>query len=161
MPGCLRGRHADAVQTHLGDCAECASEAERLTGSVASFNVASRLWAQRKAATHPRLTLQVADGEALVPAAAQRWAAAACAVAVAVALGIGGTAASTFVPCRPRWPLISPAGTPVSAPTLKSDNALLSAIDGEVSAQESVPSASVYSIGDSERTAKKAPQERR
>jgi hypothetical protein len=168
----LLGAGAPAVQAHLKACSQCAEEAERVSAAIGSFEQQSRLWAERRAASHSVLVprRQSAFAWLHIPTTPQAWTAAAAAVALAVGVGVSvrdgfnfsdrrapsvqttsmhasvAQTAAVQAPIAGVQPAaqVSPA-TGVSPTTLKADNDLLSAIDGELRADESTP-ASLYGL---------------
>jgi len=152
----LLGANPAAVQDHLKVCSACADEADRVAGAIGSFEQQSRLWAERRAATSPRLT------SAPVPAFAwlhrpQAWTAAA--LAIALAAGFGVAARNHHAPVsQTQVAKVQPAPV-VSPSTLKADNELLSAIDGELRADESTP-VIVYGLNTSTRGVRTRPAKR-
>lgn len=125
----LLGTNAPAVRQHLMVCAECSQEAERVSDSISSFSMQTRLWAERRAASHP---MHVRETHRTLTWLHRPDAWTAAAVAVIFAAGIGVSlrvdrARSVAAPIAQ----VQPAA-PVDPTTLKSDNALLSAIDGEL-----------------------------
>jgi hypothetical protein len=177
--GLLLGTIPPAVSAHLKACARCAEEAERVSGAIASFEQESRVWAERRAGARPLLGLELQPAFAWLPIAGrpQMWVAASLAVALAVGVGAGirterrvvrqdgRVAAVTAAPqiaaqAQPEAPVKAAVAaaarvTPVTVTpaTLKADNELLSAIDGELSA-EAAPSASVYGLTVSDHAAR-------
>jgi hypothetical protein len=151
--GLLLGTIPPAVSAHLKACPRCAEEAERVSGAIASFEQQSRAWAERRAASRPSngfdrkpafVWLQIAGRP-------QVWVAASLAIALAAGIGAGirtelrishrDDLAQTVVP----QPVKAQPAAAVTPATLKADNELLSAIDGELSA-EAAPSPSVYGL---------------
>jgi hypothetical protein len=143
----LLGISAAPVRAHLKECAQCAQEAERVSGAIAGFAQESRLWAERRAASLPALEAGRKPGFAWIYRP-QAWTAAVLTVALGVGIGVSVRQASV----RPDHALVThqqvaqvqPARV-TSPATLKADNELLSAIDGELRADESTP-ASVYGL---------------
>jgi len=161
----LLGANPSAVQEHLKACVQCAEEAERVSGAIGSFERHTRLWAERRAAARPALA------PARPPVFAwlyrpQAWTAAALALALAVGVtitarnhrsaaaqaGVAQTAAAPAMqtPAVPAPVVQSTIARSESAPrvspaTLKADNDLLSAIDGELRANEPT-AASTYGL---------------
>jgi hypothetical protein len=156
----LLGAKPAPVQAHLGACAECAAEAERVAGAIGSFEQQTRLWAERRAAALPVLVAGQRPS-LLWPFRPQAWAAAAAAIALAASVSLTAhTHRSQPAPVQVAEMQPAAAVTPA---TLKADNELLSAIDGELRADESTP-ASVYSLnaarrGDRSRGAKRTMSE--
>ena len=166
----LLGTNPSAVQAHLKACTQCAEEAERVSGAIGSFEQHSRLWAERRAATRPALARQPAFEWLYRP---QAWAAAALAVALAAGFTITAhnrraaavpadgsqtataqtpsvqapaTPAQTTLPAAGQSTIAQAEPAPrVSPATLKADNDLLSAIDGELRANEPT-AASTYGL---------------
>jgi hypothetical protein len=171
----LLGSTPSAVQTHLSMCTSCAEEAERVSGAIGSFEQQTRLWAERRVASHPVLTSgrQLAFAWLHLPAGPQAWAVAALTVALAAGISItarnhrvpvASTGAAQFfsvesaavqAPATHSWasqtaqaqPMLAQAepAAPVSPARLKADNDLLLAIDGELRADDS-SSASAYGL---------------
>jgi hypothetical protein len=132
----LLGANPAAVQAHLKACSACAEEADSVAGAIGSFELQTRVWAERRAATSPILTPTSSPAFAWLHRP-QAWTAAALAIALAAGFGIAARnhhapAAQTQVAKVQPTPVVSPS-------TLKSDNELLSAIDGELRADESTP----------------------
>jgi anti-sigma factor RsiW len=146
----LAGETSAEVQAHLAACAECSAEAARLSQAFADFSVQSRTWAERRAATQPRLSANRGKDTNSLPAS-RLWAATLCALALVFAAGTA-TRLRHHGSVLPANATATVFKAPVSPETLKSDNALLSAIDGEVTTQESAPAASVYRIGSASHT---------
>jgi hypothetical protein len=133
----LLGTIPPAVTAHLDACPQCAQEAQRVSGAIGSFEQHSRLWAENRIATHPRTPVhQPALAWLNRPAA---WSGAAATVVLATFLGISHTSYRTSNVALP-VAAVQPAPA-----TLKSDNDLLSAINGELSA-DAVPPASMYGL---------------
>jgi hypothetical protein len=147
--GLLLGTNPSSVQAHLKACPQCAEEAQRVSGAIGSFEQQSRLWAERRTASHPILApqRQPVFQWLHLPANSRGWTTAfALSIAIALAAGIGVSVRND----RPRPAQQQAANPQPSAPqlspaTLKADNELLSAIDGELRADESTP-ASVYGL---------------
>ncbi len=147
----LLGANPSSVQAHLKACPQCAEEAERISGAIGSFAQQTRLWAERRAASHPILAPQRQPVFEWLhrPGA---WTAAVLAIAVAAGVGVSLRHQQSAHPqvaiahTQPASPQLSPA-------TIKADNELLSAIDGELRADEST-SASAYGLDVNARSAK-------
>jgi len=125
----LLGTNPISVREHLMACAMCSQEAERISGAISSFSTQTRLWAERRAASHP---MHVRETHRTLTWLHRPYAWTAAAVAVIFTVGIGLSlrvdhARSVAAPIAQVQP---PA--PVDPTTIKSDNALLSAIDGEL-----------------------------
>lgn len=155
----LLGAAPAEVQAHLGQCSQCAEEANRVCGAIASFQQQSRVWAERRSAASAILTAErrAAFSWFHLP---QAWATAA--VMFALAAGVGLAVREHHPPQHPDIAAVSPPAQTTAA-SLKADNALLAAIDGELRADESTP-ASVYSLtrarrGDPARSAKRMESE--
>jgi hypothetical protein len=170
--GLLLGSIPPAVIAHLESCSGCAQEADRVSGAIGSFAQQSRLWAEnrataRRAATHPVATQAQRTARAWLgtPVAPVAWAAAALAViaGIGVAHQAGHPASApqalqapqaiqtvAAVPPAP-GSADAPAG-PVNPATLKADNQLLSAIDGELT--DSDISGAQYSLAPSRHPAR-------
>jgi hypothetical protein len=138
----LMGTRPAWVQAHLKEYAECCEEAERVSGAIGDFAQQSRLWAERRAAAWP---MQAPDRQPTFPwlHRPQAWTAAALAIALVAGIGIS-LRKEHARPVQPAVAKAQPAAT-VSPATLKADNELLSAIDGELRADESTP-ASLYGL---------------
>lgn len=148
----LLGEKPAAVREHLEACPQCSAEAERVSAAIGSFEQQSRLWAERRAATAPAIPRD--DRQALLPwlEQPQVWAAA-VALAIAVAAGIGiGVRNDRLHTAQQQVAKVQPAAV-VSPETLKADNELLAAIDGELRADESAP-ASMYGLAAGSRSAR-------
>ena len=148
----LMGENPPTVREHLGVCAVCAQEAERFSGAIGAFQQETRLWAERRAASQPRLT---ADCQ---PAFAwwqrpQAWTAAALGIALAAGVGVSiHNSHERIVQEQAVTKLPTPVVTPE---TLKADNELLAAIDGELRGDSSTP-ASEYGLNGTLRHGRRA-----
>lgn len=143
----LLGAIPSSVQAHLSVCPQCSQEAERVSGAIGSFAQHSRLWAERRAATAQ--PLQARDWHTAFPwlHRPQSWVAAGLAVALALSVGIGislrvdhGRSAQQ----QQAAASVQPAAA-VSPTTLKADNELLTAINGELRADDSATT-SMYGL---------------
>jgi predicted anti-sigma-YlaC factor YlaD len=157
----LMGSRPAWVQAHLVECSACREEAERVSGAIGDFAEQSLLWAEQRAVARP---MRVAERE---PAWAwllrpQAWAVGAMAIALAVGIGMTmhrdhtqpvqqATATAPADATKTQVATVQPVAAKVQAEakagraTLKADNALLTAIDGELRADESTP-ASLYGL---------------
>jgi len=145
----LLGATSPSISAHLKVCAQCQEEADRVSSAIGSFEQQSRLWAEREAATHPRIAARrPAYAWLLNPAPA--WAAAAVVIALIFGLVLRSSHSDFGHPSQanPAVATVQPAA--VSPATLDADNALLAAIDGELHADD-VPSSSDYGLTLSER----------
>jgi hypothetical protein len=129
----LLGTNPPSVREHLRSCEQCAQEAERVSGAISSFSTQSRLWAEYRAASHPVMARQ--------PQRTFTWlhlphAWTAAAVAVVFAAGLGVFVHDDHLRSAPR-PAANVQPMAVSPTTLKSDNDLLTAIDGELREDDS------------------------
>jgi len=163
----LLGSGPAGVQDHLLSCPQCSAEAERVSAAIGSFEQQTRLWAERRAAARPALTPMRPPAFQWLHRP-QVWASAALAVALAAGFALSShlhrsqaipvVAQSTAPRPAPsqvtiaandaRQPAAVAAHAPaaaVSPATIKADNQLLSAINGELRADESTP-ASLYGI---------------
>ena len=157
----LLGAEPAGVQAHLMECAACREESERVSGAIGDFAEQSLLWAERRAATQPvRLAeRQPASAWLLHP---QAWVAGSLATALAVGIGMTmhrdhtqpvqqAVSTAQADAAKTQAAAVQPVVAKVQAEvktgrtTLKADNALLSAIDGELRADESTP-ASLYGL---------------
>ena len=139
----LLGTSPSPVQAHLKACPQCAAEAASVSGAIGSFAQQTRLWAERRAASQPVLVPQRQPVFEWLHRP-RAWTAAA--LAIALAAGIGVSVRNNHASSEPRQAVISqPAVPQVSPATIKADNELLSAIDGELRADEST-SASAYGL---------------
>jgi len=153
----LLGAIPAQVASHLEACGQCAEEVERVSGAIGSFEQQSRLWAERRVAAQP---MRAPGRQTLlawlnVPGGRAAWAGAALAIVLVAGIGIGigighrgGQTAALRRDQRPVAALLpGPAASAPEVPTatLKADNALLSAIDGDLSA-EAAPSPSAYGL---------------
>jgi hypothetical protein len=139
----LMGTNPPAVRAHLDACPQCSEEAQRVSGAIAGFEQQSRLWAERHAASRPALVphRQPVFGWLHRP---QAWTAAA--VAIVLATGIGFSIHhDRMTPTQQPFATAKPATPQPTPATLKADNDLLTAIDGELRADEST-SASAYGL---------------
>ncbi len=137
----LLGAIPPVVQAHLAACPQCSQEAERVSSAIGTFSAQSRLWAERRAAALPlrHPNSQTAFGWLHRP---QAWAAAG--LALALAIGISLRVEHRRPPQQPAVANVTPAGS-VPPTTLKADNDLLTAIDGELRADESA-TAGMYGL---------------
>jgi anti-sigma factor RsiW len=147
----LLGGESAFVHEHLANCEQCAANAARITTSIDDFKQQSRLWAERRAATHtalpsPRQRQHLWAGRPLA------WTAATLAILFAGGTGIrihmDRTSAASSGSAQAQ------ASPPVSQTTLKADNDLLSAIDGELRVDDSA-SVSSYSLTANAQTSRK------
>jgi hypothetical protein len=142
----LLGTQLPAVRAHLDTCPQCAKEAAQVSGAIAGFEQQSRLWAARRAASRPGV---VTGRESVFGWIGRPQAWTAAVLAIAVATGIGVFVRRDRIPVQ--HAVMTGQATPAtSAPqptpaTLKADNDLLTAIEGELRADEST-SASVYGL---------------
>jgi hypothetical protein len=132
----LLGANPAAVQDHLKACSACAEEADRIASAIGSFEQQTRLWAERRAAASHVLTSAPAPAFSWLRRP-QAWTAAALAIVLAAGFGVAARNHDASV-AQPQVARVQPAPA-VSPSTLKADNALLSAIDGELRADESTP----------------------
>jgi len=125
----LLGTNPPSVREHLMLCAECSQEAERVAGAISSFSMQTRLWAERRAASH---SVHVRETHRTLTWLHRPYGWTAAVVAVIFAMGIG--VSLRFDHARPAAAPIAQVqpAAPVDPTTIKSDNALLSAIDGEL-----------------------------
>ena len=137
----LLGTSPAAVTAHLSACPQCAQEAQRVSGAIGSFAQQSRLWAERRAASLPvrGCESRPAFPWLHIPTNQQAWTAAGLAVALALGIGISLRVDHVRPVERQVAAKLQPAAA-VSPTILKSDNALLTAIDGELRADESATS---------------------
>jgi hypothetical protein len=132
----LLGSNPAAVQAHLKACSACAEEADRVAGAIGSFEQQTRLWAERRAAATPVLTSAPSRAFPWLHRP-QAWTGAALTLALAAGFGVAArnhhaSESSTQNAKVQATPRVTPS-------TLKADNALLYAIDGELRADESTP----------------------
>jgi len=134
----LLGTIPPGVIAHLESCAHCAEEAQRVSGAIGSFAQQSRVWAESRIAARPSQTparpVSLSWLRAPIPPVA--W------IAATLLLGAGlslthrarhrASPTQTIAAVQPA-PLAPVAPAAVSSATLKADNELLSAIDGELS----------------------------
>lgn len=143
--GLLFGSASSEVRAHLEECAQCALEAERVGTAIGSFESDSRLWAERHAATTPVVypARQPIPAWLQVPTA---WAVAAVAMVIATTVGLPRMGYRS-APAASNAAMVSTASVRAEVPaaTIKSDNELLSAIDGKLSAGDT-PSAQFYGL---------------
>lgn len=143
----LLGAVPPDVAAHLAVCARCEQEAAQVSGAIGSFEQQSRLWAERRAWSTPLhsavpapLRTRMQAGLRL-PRASSAWYAAAASLVLALGIGLAHRAAP-----GPTLPAAAhQAAVDVTPSRLIEDNALLSAIDGELSA-EAAPLAAMYSL---------------
>jgi hypothetical protein len=156
----LLGANPPAVRAHLDACPQCSVEAEQVSLAIGSFEQQSRLWAERRTASRPLLVSNRQPAFSWLHRP-QAWTAAALAITLAAGIGVAvrndisihkdhPQPAEQLATARPA-PAVSPA-------TLKADNALLSAIDGELRADESTPAALYGLTATSRSTRARAPK---
>ena len=138
----LLGANPAAVRAHLEACPQCSEEADRVSRAIGSFEQQSRLWAERRAASRPLLATQ---RQPVFPWLHRPQAWTAAALAIALAVGIGVTVRNDHPRAVPLQVATTQSAPAVSPATLKADNELLSAIDGELRADESTP-ATMYGL---------------
>jgi hypothetical protein len=127
----LLGTNPPAVRAHLEVCQSCSQEADRVSAAIGSFQEQSQLWAERRAAVAQ--PLRAIYRPPIFPWLHRPLAWSAAALVVAVTAGIGiSRHAEQLGPVQP----IAAQRAAVSPTTLQSDNQLLSAIDGELHADE-------------------------
>jgi len=152
----LLGAIPASIQKHLTACSECCVEAERVCAAIGDFAEQSRLWAERRASARP-MQAPVRPSISSWLLRPQAWMAAAMTIALVAGIGMMlrrdhaqpvQQAAAALQPTATAPPVVTAKAQPtvnLSAKTLKADNALLSAIDGELRADESTP-ASMYDL---------------
>jgi hypothetical protein len=150
----LLGTPPPAVREHLNACTQCAAEAERVSGAIGSFRQHSSLWAERRAATRPPAHLPHRTSAFAWLHRPQAWTAASLAIALAVGIGVSVHNAHTRNAQQQPVAQVQPSAQ-LSPATLKADNELLSAIDGELREDESTP-ASVYGLNTASHRARKS-----
>ncbi|HEY4382427.1 MAG TPA: hypothetical protein VGN01_18905 [Acidobacteriaceae bacterium] len=143
----LLGTSPASVQAHLKACPQCAEEAARVSGAIGSFQQQTRLWAERRAASQPALTSQRQPiFEWLHRPAA--WTTAGLAIALTVGISVSVHKSHQQPMHGQQQAAVSQhpvVKQQISAATIKADNELLSAIDGELRADES-SSMSAYGL---------------
>jgi hypothetical protein len=143
----LLGTQLPVVRAHLDACPQCSKEAAQVSAAIAGFEQQSRLWAERRAASRPAVVTEREPVFGWI-GRPQAWTAAALAIALAAGIGVFvrhdrvPAAREAVVSGQPIPATSAPQPTPA---TLKADNDLLTAIDGELRADEST-SASVYGL---------------
>jgi hypothetical protein len=157
----LLGTNPPSVREHLKTCSQCSQEAERVSGAIGSFQQETMLWAERRAGSRPPITAasRPAFSWLHLPVTAQAWTAAALTLALATGIGIEIHRNNTL-PAQHTVAAVQPTApaAPATPATLKSDNELLSAIDGELRADASTP-ASLYGLTvDAHHSRTKAPK---
>jgi hypothetical protein len=163
----LLGAISPAVVAHLDTCAKCSDEAQRVSGAIGSFAQQSRLWAERRAASRPAPTPRRSP-LAWLPITPIAWAAAVLALAAGIGIAhrerlatappslaevhsapapalAASTAPTVAIASAPTGIAPAAAASPVAPATLKSDNELLSAIDGELTDTD-LSGASTYGL---------------
>jgi hypothetical protein len=152
----LLGTPPPAVREHLQACAQCSAEAERVSGAIGSFKQHSSLWAERRASARPPVHLPhraPVFAWLHIPASPPAWTAAALVIALAAGFGVSIRNAHTRTVSQPVAQIQAPAQ--LTPATLKADNELLSAIDGELRADETTP-ASLYGLNSASHSARKS-----
>ena len=152
----LLGSRPSWVQAHLSECAACREEAERVSGAIGDFSTQSRMWAERRAAARPVHVVERKPALAWL-VRPQAWAGAALTIALATGIGVSihmdrartvqpaVTSAQADSKKAQAGATTTQAEATIPAATLKADNELLTAIDGELRADESTP-ASLYGL---------------
>jgi hypothetical protein len=144
----LLGFESPSVQGQLRSCSQCAEEAAQVTGALSDFNQQSKLWAERRAATSSVSVKTQQHGHSWAPRP-PAWTIAALGIVLASVAGWSvhrsHESVATFSVARP------PAVSNVAPITLKADNDLLSAIDGELRVDDST-SATAYRLSTSSRS---------
>jgi hypothetical protein len=140
----LLGAIPPTVIAHLETCPQCAVEAQRVSGAIGSFAQQSCQWAERRAAARPTQMparpASLAWLRAPIPPVA--WIAA---IFLLVA-GLGFAHRAHHRVLQPQTvAAVQPAPAVVAPATLKADNELLSAIDGELSDTD-LSGAQTYSL---------------
>jgi anti-sigma factor RsiW len=144
----LLGTHSPSVRAHLAACRHCSQEAERVSGAIGSFQQKSHLWAEHRAA-RSRL-VRASDCQPVFPWLQRPQAWTAAALAILLGAGIGVSWHADHAKRLPEPVAIATPAAAVSPSTLKADNDLLSAIDGELSAEDST-AAGAYGLNTSAR----------
>jgi hypothetical protein len=136
--GLLLGAIPPAAIGHLESCRQCAEEAQRVSGAIGSFAQQSRLWAEGRVAAGPAQKqgrpASLAWLRTPIPPVA--WVAAIFLLGAGLGLAHRARhrASSPQIVAVVQPALAGPAAPAAVAPaTLKADNELLSAIDGELS----------------------------
>jgi hypothetical protein len=137
----LLGTNSPSVREHLRSCELCSQEAERVSDAISSFSAQSRLWAERRAASFPVFAHE--------PQRTFTWlhrphAWTAAAVAVVFAAGVGIFVHEVNNRSAPHA-VANVLPATVSPTTLKSDNDLLTAIDGELR-EDDASNAGMYGL---------------
>jgi hypothetical protein len=141
--GILLGEASAAVLAHLGACSQCAAEATRVESAVGNFKHQSQLWAERRAATRPPIAGS-RQHETLWAGRRTAWTTAALGLVLAACAGLGIHKDRRLIAASSENAQLRPSAQ-LSSATLKADNDLLSAIDGELRADEST-SLSSYNL---------------
>jgi hypothetical protein len=131
----LLGTKAPAVRAHLEVCPQCSKEAERVSAAIGSFQQQSSLWAEHRAATAQPLHVRDSRPAFSWVHRPLAWSAAALVIALTAGIGISRHADHSQPnqqPVAQEQPVVV-----VTPGTLQSDNQLLSAIDGELRADDS------------------------
>jgi hypothetical protein len=155
----LLGTIPPDVIAHLETCPHCAEEAQRVSGALGSFAQQSRLWAERRAAARPAQTPTRQAPFVWLGVPPVAWLAAT--LILAAGIGLFHRAQRPFSAPQQVAAIQSAsqghaAAATVTPATLKADNALLSAINGELSAN-AAPSASAYGLTASHRSTRSQP----
>lgn len=131
----LIGNSPASVQEHLKACAQCSEEADRVSVAIGGFQQQTQLWAERRAAAMPPLSTAVRQPALPWLHRPLAWSAAALLLVLAAGAGIS-TRVARVHPAQVPIAKAEPAVV-VQPASLKSDNDLLSAIDGELRADDS------------------------
>lgn len=151
----LLGLPSPSVRAHLELCPHCSDEAQRVSGAISSFAQQSRLWAERHAASLPA---HKPGWQPVLPRLhrPQAWAAVALTIALASGLGVSLRIDHT----RSSQQLAVQPVAVVPSTTLTEDNQLLSAIDGELRADDST-NANMYGLNVTSRGAARTRESKR
>jgi hypothetical protein len=138
----LLGTIPPAVIAHLESCPQCAEESQRVAGAIGSFAQQSRLWAERRAAAQ-RPTRRAPFAWLGIPIGPLAWVAATLMLVAGFSLlrraqhPASAPQTTQAVAVIQPAPAAAPATAGVTPASLKADNELLSAIDGELTDTDS------------------------
>ncbi len=144
----LCGLQSPAARSHLESCSQCTGEAQRVSGAIVSFAQQSRIWAERQASSFP---VDNPGWQPVLPKLHRpQVLAAAAALTIALAAGLGVSLRMDYARSVPQF-TATVQQIPAVVPTkLTEDNQLLSAIDGELRADDS-SNAAMYGLSGTSR----------
>lgn len=136
--GLLLGDIPQDVREHLAICDECTREAEKVSAAIGSFEHESRVWAENRVASRPAFQPR----QHLLPwsHSPRVWAVSAAATAILLLAGTESLRYTEHSVSSTPSEMTRTSTAEVAPSTLRSDNELLSAIDGELRWTDPSPS---------------------